>query len=127
MVEFSLAIMVFLVMVVGLFDLGRAVYMYNGVSEAAREIARVTAVYPGITLGTTQQTQQRVAVQQGLIPELGTPTFACVNVDGTASADIPCTSGDYVRVTVTAPYQPITLLGLGGTFDLSSSSSIRIP
>jgi TadE-like protein len=120
--------MVFLVMVIGLFDLGRAVYMYNGVSEAAREIARVTAVYPGITLGSTEQTLDRVAVQKGLIPELGDPTFECVNIDGSASGDIPCTSGDYVRVTISARYQPFTLVGLGGgTINLSSSSSVRVP
>jgi Flp pilus assembly protein TadG len=115
------------VMVVGLFDLGRGIYMYNGVSEAAREIARVTVVHPGIVLGTTDETLDRVAVQQGLIPELQDPTYECVNVDGSPSTNDPCTSGDYVRVTVTAPYRPMSLLGMNGVFNLSSSSSIRIP
>jgi Flp pilus assembly protein TadG len=127
LVEFSLAILVFLAMVVGLFDLGRGIYMYNGVSEAAREIARVTVVHPGIVLGTTDETLDRVAVQQALIPELQDPTYACVKVDGTASTNNPCTSGDYVRVTVTAPYRPMSLLGMNGVITLSSSSSSRIP
>ena len=35
LVEFSLAIMIFLAMLMGIFDLGRAIFAYNGVSEAA--------------------------------------------------------------------------------------------
>ena len=46
---------------------------------------------------------------------------------GRASTNNPCTSGDYVRVTVTAPYRPMSLLGIDGVITLSSSSSIRIP
>ena len=34
LVEFSLAIPVFLVMILGVFDLGRGIYMYNGLAEA---------------------------------------------------------------------------------------------
>jgi len=57
LVEFSLALIVFLVLLMGILDLGRGIYMFNGVSQAAREIARVTSVYPGgATLGTSTQT-----------------------------------------------------------------------
>jgi len=127
LVEFSLAFIVFIFMLLALFDLGRGVYMYNGVSEAAREIARATAVHPGITLGASNETIDRVAVQRSLVPDMGTPSFACVNVDGSASTNDPCTTDDYVRVTVTATYRPISLLGIGGPITLSASSSIRIP
>jgi Flp pilus assembly protein TadG len=127
LVEFSLAIMVFIVMIVGLFDVGRGVYTYNGVSEAAREIARITAVHTGVTLGSSDETVERVAVQQSLTPGMNAPTFGCVNVDGSASSHSPCQSGDYVRVTVTATYRPLSLLGIGGPINLSASSSIRIP
>ncbi|NJD27676.1 MAG: pilus assembly protein [Chloroflexi bacterium] len=127
LVEFSLAIIPFLLLVMALFDLGRAVYTYNGLSEAAREIARVTAVYAGLPLGTTTETANRVAVQQALVPGMGTPTFECVTVDGSASSNDPCRSGDYVRVTLSTTYTPVSLLGLGGPINLSSSASIRIP
>ena len=127
LVEFSLAIMVFIVMVVALFDLGRGVYMYNGVSEAAREIARVTAVHPGLTLGASTETADRLAVQRALVPDLGTPTFECVTVTGAASANDPCTSDDYVRVTIDATYSPISMLGLGDPITLTASSSVRLP
>lgn len=127
LVEFSLAIIVFLVMVVGLFDLGRGVYTFNGVSEAAREIARRTVVHPGIALGASPEAQEVIAIQRGLVPGMGNPTFACVDVTGAASTHSPCRSGDYVWVTVTATYRPVALLGLGGPITLSSSSSMQIP
>ena len=47
LVEFALALPIFLMLMLAVFDLGRAIYMYNGVAEAARELARVTSVYPG--------------------------------------------------------------------------------
>lgn len=125
LVEFSLAIIVFLVMVVGIFDLGRGIYAYNGVSEAAREVARVTAVHPGSPMGTSNQTVARIATQRALVPDMGTPTFTCTDLYGATPAT--CDSGDYVKVTVTAAYRPISLLGLGTTFNLSSSSSVMIP
>jgi Flp pilus assembly protein TadG len=127
LVEFSLAIMVFIVMVLALFDLGRGVYLYNGVSEAAREIARATAVHPGVVLGASNETADRVAVQRTLVPGMDTPTFACVTVTGDASTNDPCTSHDYVRVTVSATYDPISPLGLGGPITLSAASAVRLP
>ena len=126
LVEFSLAIIVFLVLLMGIFDLGRGIYLYNGVSQAAREIARVTSVHPGSTLGTSSQTQAVVAVQQGLIPNLGNPTFACVDIDDTAVTGA-CLGGMRVKVTIVAPYRPVTpLLGLTGTWNLASTSSVSI-
>src|SRR6185369_14315679 len=51
LVEFSLSIIIFIVMLMGIFDVGRAIFMYNGVSEAARDIARRTSVYPYSGIG----------------------------------------------------------------------------
>jgi Flp pilus assembly protein TadG len=127
LVEFAFAIIPFLLMVIALFDLGRAVYTYNGLAEATREIARVTAVYPGITLGTTTQTADRVAVQRALVPGMSNPTYECVDVAGNATGHTPCRSGDYVRVSLSATYTPVSMLGLGGPITLNSSASIRIP
>jgi Flp pilus assembly protein TadG len=126
LVEFSLALIVFLVLLMGVFDLGRGIYMYNGVSEAAREIARVTSVYPGTTLGSSSQTAAVVATQKGLVPNLGDPTFSCVDIDDSAVSG-SCPVGMRVKVRVVAPYSPVTpLLGLLGTWDLASTSSVTI-
>jgi Flp pilus assembly protein TadG len=127
LVEFSLALIVFLALLMAVFDLGRGIYMYNGVSEAVREIARVTSVHPGATLGTSAETAAVVATQKGLIPNLGSPTFTCVDIDDTPVSG-SCTPGMRVKVSIVARYRPVTpLLGLVGPFDLASASSIQIP
>lgn len=126
LVEFSLAIIVFLVLLMGIFDLGRGIYMYNGVSQAAREIARVTSVHPGSTLGSSSETQAVIDTQQGLIPNLQDPTFECVDIDDSAVSGA-CLGGMRVKVTIVAPYSPVTpLLSLAGTWDMSSTSSVSI-
>ncbi len=84
-------------------------------------------MYPGLVLGASPQTADRVAVQRSLTPGMGAPTYACVKLNGTASSDNPCTSGDYVRVTVTSVYQPLSLLGFGGSITLAATSSSLIP
>jgi Flp pilus assembly protein TadG len=127
LVEFSLAFLVFVTMLMGLVDLARGVYAFNGVSQAAREIARATSVHPGTTLGDSSQTAAVLATQRGLVPGLGTPTFACVDIDGSSVAG-DCVPGDSVKVTISATYQPITpVVSFLGTVTLQSSSSIEIP
>jgi Flp pilus assembly protein TadG len=127
LVEFSLTVSIFLILLMGVFDLGRAIYMYNGVAEAAREIARVTAVHPGAALGGSTQTASVIATQKGLIPNLGNPTFACRNIDNTAVAGT-CRRPDHsVRVTISAVYTPATpVLSFIGNITVSSSSSAKI-
>jgi hypothetical protein len=125
-VEFSLAVIVFLLLLMGIVDFGRAIYQFNGVSQAAREIARVTSVHPGGTLGTSAETAAVVATQRGLIPNLEVPTFDCVDITGSPVAGA-CLPGNSVKVTIRAPYSAVTpLLGFLGSFDLRSSTSIKI-
>ena len=130
MVEFSLVLMVFLVLLMAVFDFGRAVYQNNGVAEAAREIARATSVHPGTDFttaaGQSSETKAVTAVQKGLIPNLGDPAIVCVDIAGTTLSR-ECSPGDWVKVTISAPYSPIApFLGLTGTWNLSSSSAIVI-
>ncbi|MGH2445250.1 MAG: TadE family protein, partial [Candidatus Limnocylindria bacterium] len=44
MVEFALILPIFILVLVGLFDVGRAVYAYNTVNNAAREAGRLAIV-----------------------------------------------------------------------------------
>lgn len=127
LVEFSLAIIIFLVLLLGIFDFGRGIYMYNGVSQAAREIARRTSVYPSVVLGASNESQAVVAVQQRLVPGLQAPTYACLSITGAPSGNTPCASGDFVQVTISATYRPISLLGFLGNIPVTASSSIQIP
>ena len=128
MVEFALVLPIFLMMMMAVFDLGRMIYMYNGVAEAARELARVTSVHPGTpgALGSTTQTSAVLATQKALIPNLGDPTFTCVDIDGSSVTGL-CVAGMQVRVKIVAPYAPVTpVLSLIGTVDLASSSTFSI-
>lgn len=126
LVEFSLALIVFLMLLMAIFDLGRGIYMMNGVAQAAREIARVTSNHPGTTLGGSSQTAAVVATQKSLIPNLQDPTFACVDIDNTVVVGT-CDPGMRVKVTITAPYGPVTpVMGLLGTWTMSSNSSVEI-
>jgi Flp pilus assembly protein TadG len=130
LVEFSLTIVIFLVLMMAIVDLGRGIYMYNGVSEASREIARVTAVHPGTTFGSSAEITAVVNTQKGLIPNLGNPTFACVDIDDSTTAldQGKCPKRHRVKVTVTAPYGPVTpVMGLIGTWNMSSTSTVVMP
>jgi len=126
LVEFALVLPIFLMLLMAVFDLGRAIYMYNGVAQAARELARVTSVYAGTPLGSTPETAAVLATQKALIPSLGDPTFACVDIDG-SSITKTCVAGMQVKVVIVAPYQPVTpILSMVGNIDLASSSTFSI-
>jgi len=132
LVEFSLAIVIFLVLLIGVVDFGMAIYKYNGVSEAAREIARVASVHQkgvGATFGSSPQLTAVVATQKNLVPGLTSPTFRCTDIGG---AVVPLDSGKcpldaFVLVDITTDYKAATpLLGLIGTFTMKGSSSAQI-
>ena len=137
LVEFALTIIIFLVILMGVVDFGMAVYKFNGVSQAAREIARVTSVHPcqdpaALTCSPgsppSAETVAVIATQKNLIPALGNPTYACIDDTGAPVAPDPCDFSKHsVQVTITAPYRPVTpLLGLTGTWTMKGSSSAQI-
>jgi Flp pilus assembly protein TadG len=133
LVEFSLTIIVFLVILMGIVDFGVAIYKFNGVSQAARELARVTSVHPCAVAGAltcapggSAQSAEVLATQKNLVPGLTDPVYTCVDETGAVSPACDF-SKDSVRVEITAPYRPITpLLGLTGTWTMKGSSSAQI-
>ena len=132
LVEFAMTLLVFLGLLMAIVDLGRGIYMYNGVAESARELARVTAVHQGTTLGNSSETAGVVNAQKKLIPNLQDPTYECVDIADTTVAlsngKCPVNAGNRVKVTITAPYRPVTpLISLSGTWTMSSTSSTEIP
>jgi hypothetical protein len=138
LVEFSLALIPFLLILMGIVDLGRGIYMNNGVNEAAREIARVTAVHPctpgSCSLGNSPETLATIGTQKGLIPGLGSGTisFACVTVsdalETNISAGAACPRNDFIRVTVTVAYSALTpVLSMVAPSTLSSTAHIHVP
>ena len=129
LVEFSLAIIVFLVLLMGVVDFGMSIYKYNGVSQAAREIARVASVHQGSPLGVGPEISAVVETQKNLIPGLNSPAFLCTDVNGATVAlqSNKCPTTAFVNVKVTALYAAATpLLGLLGTLTMTGSSSAQI-
>jgi Flp pilus assembly protein TadG len=135
LVEFSVAVIPLLLIVMAIFDLGRAIYQMNGTAEAAREIARVTSLHPRTTgtfdLGTSSQAQDVIATQRKLVPALAiTPSteIVCVDVSDTVLADNACRPGDYVRVHVSSTFTPATpVVMLFGSHTFSSVARAQIP
>jgi Flp pilus assembly protein TadG len=137
LVEFSLALIPFLLILMGIADLGRGIYMSNGVSEAAREIARTTAVHPcptsgSCTLGGSPETVATINVQKGLIPNLGSAsssiTFTCTDVSDTTLTGTGCAGGNFVKVTVSVPYSALTpILSMVAPTTLVASAHIEVP
>jgi acyl-coenzyme A synthetase/AMP-(fatty) acid ligase len=99
--------------------------------EAAREIARTTAVHPcagsgTCTLGNSAETLATINTQKKLVPGITSIVFHC---EDTTGATVPgdgsggCAAPDVVRVEVHAKFAPAALLGLFGQIDIASSSS----
>lgn len=134
LVEFSLVLIPFLIVLMGILDLSRAIYMMNGTAEAAREIARVTAVHPYAAccdLGSSADAQSIVEVQRKLVPGLQiapSTDITCVAIDDTTVPDDECSPGHFIRVSVTAPFTPVTpLAGMFGSHTFGSVSRTEVP
>jgi Flp pilus assembly protein TadG len=137
LVEFSLALIPFLLILMGIADLGRGIYMSNGVNEAAREIARTTAVHlcqtsGPCTLGNSPETTATINAQKNLVPGLGSPassiTFACTDVVDTTISTTSCPAGSYVKVTVSVPFSALTpVLSMVAPSTLVGSAHIEVP
>ena len=137
LVEFSLVVVPFVFILMGIFDLGRGIYMMNGTAQAAREIARVASVQsgcaPGSTscdLGASTQVANVVATQRGILPNMTLNTgtdIDCVDIADAVRDDDECRWGeDYVRVRVRAPFTPITpIVSMFGTHTFESYSRVR--
>lgn len=129
LVEFSISITIFLMLLMAIFDFGRGIFMYNGVSQAAREIARTASVHPGSTDWTTEA-KATIATQKALVPGLTVPLWKCVASteadDSTASTQL-CPEYTYIVVTAQASYTPVSLLGFLGTINLEAKSRVQVP
>ena len=133
LVEFSLVLIPFLILLMGVFDLGRAIYMMNTTAEAAREIARVTVVHPWNSskdLGSSSQSASVIQAQRGLLPNMvftpGTD-IVCVDINDAVKADAQCSLSDsFVRVRVRSTFTPVTpLVMMFGSHTLEAYSRIE--
>lgn len=130
LVEFALVIPLFLLVMVALFDLGRAVFAYNTLTNAAREGVRLAIV--------NQDTNSIIAraKSQTAIVELSNPSvdidFYQVDSDGSLGGTCsPVAVGCVAIVNFEATYRPITpivadiLFKSGVTFTATSVLSVE--
>lgn len=137
LVEFSLALIPFLFMMMGVIDLGRGIYTNNGVAQAAREIARATSVHqcvgPCTTASWSAETTATFNTQRNLVPGLATTgvTITCVDVSDanvTVAAGASCPSRSYIKVTVTATFRLVSpLLPVPNPITLGSAAHVQVP
>ncbi len=133
LVEFSLAVIPFLILLMAIFDLGRGIYMMNGTSEAAREISRVTIVHRdgGSGLGFSADTAAVIATQRNLIPglEIDPATdITCVDEYDQPVVGNCLPKVHFIKVHVTADFEPITpLVSAFGSHTFESTSRMQIP
>jgi hypothetical protein len=127
LVEFALGITIFLTIFIGLIDLARAAFLYNGLSEAAREVARVTSVHPGgLSLGSSPEVTSRVNAERALMPGFTVISFSCVDLSGAVVTD-PCNPGYWVRISVRSSFFPVLpLLSVFGPIQFTTTSSAKI-
>lgn len=135
LVEFSLVLIPFMLLLLGLLDVGRGIYTYNAASQAAREIARETAVHPCPTramcanLGTSASATATKNQQKSLVPGLTDAgiDIDCVTIQNEVIDDIDCRPNRFIRTTVNVPFQPVTpLLGQLGPFTFTAVARIEM-
>ena len=111
LVEFALVIPVFLILLLGIFEFGRAWETVNIMTSAAREGARVAAV-TNPDVGSATSAAQRIL-------SAGNISNAAISISGPDG-------NSEVQVTVTVNYTPITnfIPGLG-PWSLSRTTSMH--
>jgi Flp pilus assembly protein TadG len=134
LVEFALVIPIFLLLLMALFDMGRAVFAFNTLTNAAREGARIAIVNQDVNSITDR------AKAQTQIVELDDPSvsiqFRKTNTNGTPDMSSggdcsPAAVGCLAIVSFQATYRPITpiisniVFGNGVTFTATSQLSVE--
>jgi Flp pilus assembly protein TadG len=127
LVEFAIAAPVVFVILVGLFDVGRLVFISNELSQAAREGARWGAVQgraadeaAGHDSGVTDAVAAAVVVAPN--PSV---SLSCTDLQAGGAV---CSSGDLLSIDVSASVHPITPLisDIIGPLVISSQAQMTI-
>jgi Flp pilus assembly protein TadG len=129
MVEFALILPIFVLVLVGIFDFGRAVYDYNVISNAAREAIRLGIVDQNATKITNEAVKHALGVAAaGDVTVSFVDGSTATTYDLCSDATTGCKLGWTVVVTVTYDYSAATpLIGnLVGTIHMSSTSEQAI-
>ncbi len=120
LIEFALVLPILMVIMLATVDVGRAIFAYNTVSEAARTAARVAIVDQSLTsIQDAVITDPRITWLGLTAANVPNPTYGCTS---------PYTLGCIVTTKVTYQFQPITPLvtAVIGPITMSSTSALPI-
>ena len=122
MVEFALVFLLFLMIVFGLIEMGRAVWTYNSVAHATRMGGRHIIVHGSVNPTTPAKLKEAVTKNAlGLDP-------AKIIVTTTPAG--PWGRGDFVQLRVEYPFQfvasPLILAGSPSTMALASHTRVIV-
>ena len=106
LVEFALAIPIFVLLLMGIFDLGRAVYAYSTLNNAAREAGRQAIVDQTLTHIQNKAVDRSVAL--GLTASSVSVDYRDPSTPGTANSCATVAIGCIAHVTVTYTYRAAT-------------------
>lgn len=115
--EFALVLPIFLLIVLALFDLGRAVFVYNGLTNAAREAARLAVVNQDEVLVAQRASTMAIGIGISTAPADLVNFYRPLPDADDVTANPECLPGDTTNplvagcvavVVAQAPWQPIT-------------------
>lgn len=132
LVEFALVLPIFMLLVMGIIDGGRAIFAFNQMSQATRDVARVASVTCFQTTprcSTASGTAIANAIAEQSVGTQGPTTWVvqCVDPDTAAVATI-CAVGDTVRVNANSSFNLIfgPLQAAFGAVGVASTSEQQI-
>lgn len=133
LVEFALILPLFVLLVIGIFDIGRAFFAYIAISNAAREGARLYTFWPDKT--------NRANIEAAVYNEIGNNTVVDpAKIDpnikiqcGDPLVNLPaattefCDSEEPIQVTVTYTHDLILSFFFPGPLTLVRSAEMMVP
>lgn len=133
MVEFALVLPLFVLFIVGIFELGRAFFAFIAITNAAREGARVITFWAGET--TVSDVVTAITDEIGDSPMVTEDKIDDILIEcGDAYDDVPdeidmedCPSMQPIRVTVTYQFDLIIKLLLPDPLLLRRSAEMMMP
>jgi len=122
-VEFALVLPLLLIIIVGVFDLGRAFFALITINNAAREGARYATLHLDETVANIQTVAANEAQGSGLIVMTSDVFVSCPD-DGVA---FPCNPGTAVRVTVRYTFRSLLNFIIQSQFIMQRSIEMAVP
>jgi Flp pilus assembly protein TadG len=133
MVEFALLLPLIVLLLVGVFDLGRAFFSYIAITNAAREGTRVVTFWPGKATVADVNTAINTEIGASPMVDVGKITLRVIEC-GNPSAIVTtntqlqsCTSEFPIRVTLTYRFEPILSFFFPQPLTLRRTAEMMVP